>query len=244
MKPFEIAWTAARPLLPPLYGVIRRVASEEITRLGARAAILDVGGRKSHYTIGLNADVTVTDLPRVTDVQRQLNLGVTDGMQLELRRRRSNVVAFLYEDMTKSALRDASFDLVLAVEVLEHVHEDDRFVREVCRVLRPGGAFIMSTPNGDFVENHNPDHVRHYSRGQLDTLLRGCFDEVAVWYAIAGGKSRELGLRAWSVRRPVRTILSMVGNVINHQRSARASLRCQAYDTHTLVAVGRKPQRA
>ena len=130
-----------------------------------------MGGRKSHYTIGRNADVTVTDLPRVTDVQRQLNLGVTDGMQMELRRRRSNVVAFLYEDMTKSALRDASFDLVLAVEVLEHVHEDDRFVREACRVLRPGGAFIMSTPNGDFVANHNPDHVRHYRRAQLDTLL-------------------------------------------------------------------------
>ena len=40
MKPFEIAWTAARPLLPPLYGVIRRAAREEIARIGARAASL------------------------------------------------------------------------------------------------------------------------------------------------------------------------------------------------------------
>ena len=42
---------------------------------------------------------------------------------------------------------DASFDLVTANMVLEHVAAPDRLFREVARVLRPGGRFIAHTPN-------------------------------------------------------------------------------------------------
>ena len=42
--------------------------------------ILDIGGRKSHYTIGIAGSVTITDLPRETDIQQRLHLGVTPAM--------------------------------------------------------------------------------------------------------------------------------------------------------------------
>ena len=44
-------------------------------------------------------------------------------------------------------LSDASFDLVTANMVLEHVEHPDALFREVSRVLRPGGRFLFHTPN-------------------------------------------------------------------------------------------------
>jgi ubiquinone/menaquinone biosynthesis C-methylase UbiE len=42
---------------------------------------------------------------------------------------------------------DASFDIVTATEVIEHLADFRRIVREIHRVLRPGGVCILSTPN-------------------------------------------------------------------------------------------------
>lgn len=42
---------------------------------------------------------------------------------------------------------DGDFDLVMAVEVLEHLESPRAFLREVYRVLRPGGLAVVSTPN-------------------------------------------------------------------------------------------------
>ncbi len=42
---------------------------------------------------------------------------------------------------------DASFDLVFAIYVLEHIDDPRRFVSEVGRVLKPGGSFLCLTPN-------------------------------------------------------------------------------------------------
>ncbi|MBX6332317.1 MAG: methyltransferase domain-containing protein [Gemmatimonadaceae bacterium] len=46
---------------------------------------------------------------------------------------------------------DASFDLVIMVEVLEHVIDKTRLLREIHRVLRPGGRFYLTTPNPECV---------------------------------------------------------------------------------------------
>ena len=44
---------------------------------------------------------------------------------------------------------DASFDVVLCLETLEHLHDTDRMVREIHRVLLPGGYAILSVPRLD-----------------------------------------------------------------------------------------------
>ena len=43
--------------------------------------------------------------------------------------------------------RAESFDIVTAFEVFEHLPDDRRAVREVVRVLKPGGWFVMTVPN-------------------------------------------------------------------------------------------------
>lgn len=44
-------------------------------------------------------------------------------------------------------LPDQSIDLAYSVEVIEHLEDQFLFMREVHRVLRPGGRFILTTPN-------------------------------------------------------------------------------------------------
>jgi 2-polyprenyl-3-methyl-5-hydroxy-6-metoxy-1,4-benzoquinol methylase len=128
----------------------------------------------------------------------------------------------------------------VAVEVLEHVEHDADFVRNVARVLRPGGVFLMTTPNGDSVPiPHNEDHKRHYTRGGLAALLSESFAEVSVEYAIVAGHARRVGLRSWGLKRPVQTLTSMVGNVINAAQSRRPDVPRRPLGTRHLIAVAR-----
>ena len=95
---------------------------------------------------------------------------------------------------------DASFDLILSHEVLEHVADDRRAVAEFARALRPGGRAVIFVPNrgypfethgvywrgryrfGNFpLVNYLPrrwrdrlaPHVRAYGRRDLERLLSG-----------------------------------------------------------------------
>ena len=48
---------------------------------------------------------------------------------------------------------DAVFDAVIAAEVIEHVIDTDHLLAEIARVLRPGGALVITTPNLASLEN-------------------------------------------------------------------------------------------
>lgn len=53
----------------------------------------------------------------------------------------------LIEDLDRWPVEDASFDLVLSDFVLEHVADPEAFLKELSRVLKPGGYFCARTPN-------------------------------------------------------------------------------------------------
>jgi SAM-dependent methyltransferase len=241
LKSFEYCYLCCSPFLPPLYRQVRRELFRSLETPGNLPVILDVGGRKSHYTIGLPASVTVSDLPRTLEVQNQLNLGTNDEINDQTKSRRSNVKATIYDDMTRTTLPANSFDVLVAVEVLEHVEEDELFVRNVARTLRPGGWFVMTTPNGDAVPiPHNTDHKRHYRREQLTRLLSTHFPQVEVHYAIKAGRFRSWGLKSWSLRRPLQTARSMIGNVLNSIESSNRAVQEDALCTRHLLATARK----
>jgi SAM-dependent methyltransferase len=47
----------------------------------------------------------------------------------------------------KLPFADASFDVVMSFDVFEHIPDSDGHLREVTRVLRPGGSYVLQTPN-------------------------------------------------------------------------------------------------
>ena len=73
---------------------------------------------------------------------------------------------------------DESFDYVISFQVIEHIKQDKEFVKEVSRVLKKGGKFIVSTPNAPMSLTRNPWHVREYRGEELRELLKSEFSEV------------------------------------------------------------------
>lgn len=72
----------------------------------------------------------------------------------------------------------ASFDFVAAFQVIEHIRDDFAFLKEVRRVLKPGGKFIVTTPNAQMSLTRNPWHVREYTPGEFTNLMECHFDGV------------------------------------------------------------------
>lgn len=68
-------------------------------------------------------------------------------------------------------LPDHSFDVVVGTEVLEHLDDDATCVREVVRVLRPGGRAYFAVPNDCLGPDEEPEHVRKYTPESLEALL-------------------------------------------------------------------------
>lgn len=84
-----------------------------------------------------------------------------------------------------------SFDFVVCFQVIEHIKDDMQFVREVARVLRPGGKFIVSTPNAPMSLTRNPWHVREYTAEELQNLLSISFSSVMINGVVGNEKIME-----------------------------------------------------
>jgi SAM-dependent methyltransferase len=66
---------------------------------------------------------------------------------------------------------DASFDLVTALDVIEHVHDDAAMVSDMRRVLRPGGSLLLSVPAYRFLWGPQ-DEIAHHKRRYVARELR------------------------------------------------------------------------
>ncbi len=55
-------------------------------------------------------------------------------------------LSFLVDDITASQFEDASYDLILCTEVIEHIHDSVTALKEMRRILKPGGILVLSTP--------------------------------------------------------------------------------------------------
>ena len=87
-------------------------------------------------------------------------------------------VEFLMAEVPPLPFQDESFDYVISFQVIEHIKEDVTLMKEMYRVLRPGGKVILTTPNAPMSLTRNPWHVREYRAEQLQNLFSTHFSEV------------------------------------------------------------------
>lgn len=101
-----------------------------------RAALLDLGCDDGAVTMALAGAVGTSDVHGVEVVEERAELARARGV---------DVVAADLEGELPFA--DGSFDVVVSNQVIEHLADTDRFVRELRRVLKPGGYAVTSTEN-------------------------------------------------------------------------------------------------
>jgi SAM-dependent methyltransferase len=101
---------------------------------------------------------------------------------------------------------DASFDVVVAGELFEHLQFPDALVGEIRRVLRPGGVLAGSVPNAFRVQSRlrflrgrppedDPTHLRMFSPTALRELLAG-FERIELHFV--GGRFARLNARLFA----------------------------------------------
>ncbi len=128
--------------------------------------------------VGYGAEVLATRARRVVGVD-------LDAEAIAYARRRYGApnVEFVQGDLLALELPDGDFDVVCSFETIEHVPDHERYLREVRRVLRPGGVFVVSTPRADATTRRpaNPHHEVELSRADFEALLRRHFDAVELF---------------------------------------------------------------
>lgn len=77
-----------------------------------------------------------------------------------------------------TGIPDNKFDVVISFQVIEHIQPDEEYLREIHRVLKPGGKAIITTPNIKYSLTRNPWHIREYTAAQLEALCRKVFRAV------------------------------------------------------------------
>lgn len=82
---------------------------------------------------------------------------------------------------------DNSFDSVVSFQVIEHIQNDLMFLKEIHRVLRPGGVALMTTPNRPMSLSRNPWHIREYTGRELSDLAGKVFQHVTM-HGITGNE--------------------------------------------------------
>lgn len=82
---------------------------------------------------------------------------------------------------------NAAFDSVVSFQVIEHIQNDELFLREIYRVLRPGGVALLTTPNRPMSLSRNPWHIREYTGSELAALAGKIFPKVEM-KGIAGNE--------------------------------------------------------
>jgi|GEM_PF-3346508 SAM-dependent methyltransferase len=92
-----------------------------------------------------NGDVT-TKIAEAIGAQEVYGVDVDEG---SLAKAREKGLAVFKRDLDREPLpfEDESFDFVTSVEVIEHLRNPRFMIREVFRVLRAGGVFLVETPN-------------------------------------------------------------------------------------------------
>jgi SAM-dependent methyltransferase len=130
------------------------------------------------------ADGRLLDWFKASSVGARLE---THGIEMDAaaadtaRRRGHRVVTGRFE--VDEQLDEGSFDLIVALHVIEHVDDPERFARRAAALLAPGGLLAIATPNWDSPDarrlrghwggNHFPRHWTLYDERTVGALASG-----------------------------------------------------------------------
>jgi ubiquinone/menaquinone biosynthesis C-methylase UbiE len=81
-------------------------------------------------------------------------------------------IPLLHFDLTRCPLPDHSVDVVILINVLEHIEDDNGALSHVFRVLRPGGSAVIEVPAGSHLYDGYDRELMHFRRYDMPDLER------------------------------------------------------------------------
>lgn len=136
--------------------------------------VLDLGcgvGYGARYLAGVAGEVVGVDI----------DIGAIEYAQKRYTGPRN--LAFVNADANRLGLQTSCIDVVCSFETIEHVINVDAYLKEVKRVLNPGGVFIVSTPcvRSTTSSPENIYHVQEWCPADFERLLNYHFRHVDVF---------------------------------------------------------------
>lgn len=86
--------------------------------------------------------------------------------------------SFIQANIPPLPFDNNSFDTIVSFQVIEHIKDDAAYLREINRILKPGGKAFISTPNIKMTLSRNPWHIREYTAQELTSLCQQYFENV------------------------------------------------------------------
>lgn len=138
-----------------------------IARDFVRGDVLEVGcGEGRGISILMERANSFTAVDKLEDVMHDLRTKYPSGKFLSMN------IPPLHE------LKDNAYDSIVSFQVIEHIEDDKLFLKEIHRVLKPGGIALITTPNHSMSLSRNPWHIREYLPEQLKSLAESVFQTV------------------------------------------------------------------
>jgi ubiquinone/menaquinone biosynthesis C-methylase UbiE len=89
----------------------------------------------------------------------------------------NNNITFIQTEVPPlKEIESNSVDFVVSFQVIEHIKDDEKFLEEIYRVLKPGGKTILTTPNIVMSITRSPWHIREYTPEQMEEILKSSFE--------------------------------------------------------------------
>ena len=108
----------------------------DLIEVDAKAKIIDLGCSDGEFALKIAEKAGTDEIYGAEFLVEALLLAKARGIKV------------CWADLNENLpFENRSFDVVHANQVLEHLPETDRFIKEVYRILRPGGYAVISTPN-------------------------------------------------------------------------------------------------
>ena len=87
---------------------------------------------------------------------------------------------FIKASAYKLPFKAHSFDLVIVSEIIEHLDDPDKMLKEFKRILKTSGTGIITTPVKLFAKPEDPMHVQEFTSNTLEKLLNKYFSTVTI----------------------------------------------------------------